>query len=330
MVSFDLYDARGNRYLVATPDQVRDEVRRFGVDLPDNAAEAAAEAAKPGDSWIARICELVCTTSPGADGLLIGPFTARGGLGLLIVNTATGELAERSGNGLTIFARYLVAKHKELIGAGRFLVTVHRYRAVEVAIERAVRDGEEGFWIDMGQPRFGYKAVDASAAYGDEHVRDGHRFSRVSVLEDIDDAWSSSVFVSVDNPHCVTFLDSETAVLSVEEREESLTDRLRRIANSHDHGGDEEPFPSGINLQWAYAEKQGRNESALIHARVFERAEGWTDSSGSSATAVASAARKLGFVVNKIVLVKMKHRDPLVISFEDPARVKYFGVAIKI
>jgi diaminopimelate epimerase len=328
-VNFDLYDARGNRYLVASPSQVRDELGDFGLHLADNAAEAAAEAAIGNRmTWIGKISEHI-RASGGEDGLLIGPFTSAGGIGLLIVNTATGELAERSGNGLTIFAKYLLDKHKDIVGSGPFFVTVHRHRAIEVPVEPTMYGGKEGFWIDMGKPRCGYSVVEADHVEG---FLDGSGFSRVSVLADIDPGWTQSVFVSVDNPHCVTFLDSEAAVRSLDAREDDhdMAKDLIKIANSMEHGGDKEPFPKGINLQWACAAANCGKDSAMIHARVFERSEGWTDSSGSSATAVAHAAREVGFVMSKTVLVKMKHPDPLVISFDDPLHVKYFGVATKV
>ena len=55
-----------------------------------------------------------------------------------------------------------------------------------------------------------------------------------------------------------------------------------------------------INLQWACV-----TGPDSIEARVFERGEGPTLSSGSSATAVASAARKLGLLNAKSVDVRM-------------------------
>jgi diaminopimelate epimerase len=320
MANFDLYNARGNKYFVATPGQIREA----GVDLPDNPAQAAAEGVKRG-SWTHKISKHVS----GGDGLLVGPFTAAGGIGLLIVNTGKGGLAERSGNGLTIFAKYLVAEHKELVGSDAFVVNVYHPRtgAIPVPIQPDIRDGRRGFWVDMDVAEFGHQEVGALEDYGENRSP----FSRVSVLEKIDPTWVRSKFVSIGNPHCVTFLDSEAAVRSVEEREDEFRDRLEKIADDFEYGGDPRPFPKGINLQWAFVAGNDGRGSAMIHARVFERGEGWTDSSGSSATAVASAAREVGFVSDEVVLVKMKDADPLVIRFDDRSRhVYYFGVATKV
>jgi hypothetical protein len=102
------YDARGNLYGVASPDYLR----RRGIDLPDSAHLAARER----HAWTALAIAAECgwgtvLPSSGAkahrcDGLLVGPFQAAPPFDVLIVNT-DGSLAERSGNGLTIFAQAL-------------------------------------------------------------------------------------------------------------------------------------------------------------------------------------------------------------------------------
>jgi diaminopimelate epimerase len=78
---------------------------------------------------------------------------------------------------------------------------------------------------------------------------------------------------------------------------------LSAIANSTESDGMQgagHPCKNGINLQWASIVGPD-----TIDARVFERGEGPTLSSGSSATAVASAARKLGLLDARTVNVRM-------------------------
>ena len=100
------YDARGNTYFVASPE----EIGGF-ADLP----RTAPEAARTRERWARRAIERICgrpNVSEGietggakryrSDGLLVGPFLEEHAFALLIVNT-DGTLAERSGNGLTIF-----------------------------------------------------------------------------------------------------------------------------------------------------------------------------------------------------------------------------------
>ena len=79
--------------------------------------------------------------------------------------------------------------------------------------------------------------------------------------------------------------------------------RLGAIANSTESAGIRgtgRPCRNGINLQWACV-----TGPDSIDARVFERGEGPTLSSGSSATAVAAAARKLGLLDARIANVRM-------------------------
>src|SRR3990167_1849155 len=102
------YDARGNIYAVLT----HDEVRGRDIDLPDQARDAA----QIREHWTSAAIEAFCSWAPGShpsgskdhrcDGLLVGPFQSSPPFDLLIVNT-DGTLAERSGNGLTIFAQAL-------------------------------------------------------------------------------------------------------------------------------------------------------------------------------------------------------------------------------
>jgi diaminopimelate epimerase len=77
---------------------------------------------------------------------------------------------------------------------------------------------------------------------------------------------------------------------------------LSAIANStkSDSPGAGRPCRNGINLQWASV-----SGADTVDARVFERGEGPTLSSGTSATAVASAARKLNLVQGATINVHM-------------------------
>jgi diaminopimelate epimerase len=245
------YDARGNTYFVASPE----EIRGF-ADLPRTAAEAASTR----ERWARRAIERICgrLSAPegieagGAkryrsDGLLVGPFPDGDAFALLIVNT-DGTLAERSGNGLTIFSQCLV-------------------------------DGER---------------AKRSHAF----------FLRVYDLEKIEATWTCSQFVNVGNPHCVTFLKNPDLLPTMEQLgSRNWVPGLSAIANSTASNGLRgagRPCRNGINLQWACV-----TGPDSIDARVFERGEGPTLSSGSSATAVACAARKLGLIDAKTVNVRM-------------------------
>lgn len=300
----DFYDARGNTYFVASPD----EIGRFS-ELPRTAAAAAASRGR----WAASAIERICgrrNASEGkrylSDGLLVGPFPEENAFGLLIVNT-DGTLAERSGNGLTIFSQFLVdtgRAHR----TDAFIVRIYHDNPgapmVEARVEATVRDGRKGFWIDMGLPTYGLSAVDASSEYVGVSEFEGRPTFRVFALEQIEASWQCSQFVNVGNPHCVTFLKTPSLLPSMEQiGSRNWMPRLAAIANSTESNGvrgSGRPCRNGINLQWA-----SRVGSDTIAARVFERGEGPTLSSGSSATAVACAARALGLVDAKTVNVAM-------------------------
>jgi diaminopimelate epimerase len=312
----DFYNARGNTYFVASPESIG----RF-AEIPLSAAEAAVSRGQWAASAIDRICRRP-NASEGkkflSDGLLVGPFPdenvldtsasqdqARGRrFSMMIVNT-DGTLAERSGNGLTIFSQFLVDTGQASRSEAFYVRVFHDKPAfIEARIEATLRDGREGFWIDMGLPRFGPSAVDASPEHVGISEFEGHRTSRVFALEEIQQSWTSSQFVNVGNPHCVTFLKSPSLLPSMEQLgSQSWMPRLTAIANSTESDGargEGRPCKNGINLQWA-----SLLDPNTIAARVFERGEGPTLSSGSSATAVASAARELGLVSAETVNVAM-------------------------
>ena len=162
------YDARGNVYAIATPAQVRDR----GVALPSDPADAALSRL----SWAKHAVDALCGRArggdgPGAkphgtDGLLVGPLQDRPPFDVLIVNT-DGTLAERSGNGLTIFSRVLA--DRGLLGPGTSaLLRVHHDQpglaSPAVTGVRAAMDlgGPPAFWLDMGVPLFEPEAVGAT------------------------------------------------------------------------------------------------------------------------------------------------------------------------
>lgn len=307
-----VYDARGNVYAVAAPD----DVRGVGVSLPTDPATAA----RCRTLWTARAVAAFCggerrIGAPVAkrhdtDGLLVGPFGAEETFDLLVVNT-DGTLAERSGNGLTIFARALADRGLVQPGA-RFVLRVHHDAPgfgspTKTEVEMVPRSGgKAAFWLDLGAPGFGADAVGARGS-GVVPVGDG-RACRVARLMELDATWNRSVFVRVGNPHCVTFPSDPAKLPGIEAlRKPDLHAALARIAFARaDHdgnageGGCGDPCPAGVNLQWAAVLGEGR-----LAARVFERGEGATASSGSSAAAVACAAWHFGLVAAGEVFVEM-------------------------
>ena len=323
-----MYDARGNIYMVVAPQALRSQ----GIDLPDHASQAA----QTRESWALAAIEACCSWAPGeqppgskdhrSDGLLVGPFQSLPPFDVLIVNT-DGTFAERSGNGLTIFSQAL--SDQGLLPRDQACVLrVHHDKTDlvspgETSVKAAQVDGVQGFWLDLGQPAFGPEAV---SAHGVESVTfNGRELSRVQPLAKLNGAWVRSQFARVGNPHCVTLVDRTDALPSNEQmREPVLDEGLTRIAYAMPTGAGQ-PCPAGINLQWAM---HGGGQRVI--ARVFERGEGPTASSGTSATAVACAAWRVGWVTAGEVRVTMPGGTaPILLEQErgELSRVSLFGTA---
>lgn len=322
------YDARGNLYAVVAPDAVR----RLGIDLPEQASLAAQTRA----AWALSAIEAFCAWAPGAqppgsknhrcDGLLVGPFQSAPPYDLLIVNT-DGTLAERSGNGLTIFSQSLSDQGLFPEYEACLLRVYHDKTDTpspgETSVSVAQVEGVQGFWLDLGQPAFGPVAVSAQGVAG--VAFNGRELSHVQPLSALEPAWSRSQFVRVGNPHCVTLVDDAGALPANEQmREARLSAGLTHIAYALPTGAGR-PCPAGINLQWAMLESEGR-----IAARVFERGEGPTASSGTSASAVACAAWRVGWVsAGEVKVVMPGGTAPVLLEEMDGelSRVSLFGTA---
>jgi diaminopimelate epimerase len=321
------YDARGNIYGVISPRALRES----GIDLPIDAAQCALSR----QVWSRAAIALCCDWSDGqrpagskahrSDGLLIGPFQSSPPFDLLIVNT-DGTLAERSGNGLTIFSQALL--EQGLMPEQGASLQVHHDKLdasspVPVAVKPAEVAGVQGFWLDLGQPGFGPAAVGAA---GVEPVQfNNEEVSRVRPLAQLDPAWEHSQFVRIGNPHCVTLVQDEAALPSNAQMLESpLADSLTAIAYAMPVGAGQ-PCLAGVNLQWAMHASDQR-----IAARVFERGEGPTASSGTSASAVACAAWRAGWVSAGDVQVVMPGGAAPILLEEENGKligVRLFGAA---
>ena len=273
------YDARGNIYGVVSPAHLRG----LGIDVPDNARLAASTREMWAASAIASECGWGALPPPtGAkayrcDGLLVGPFQARPPFDLLIINTDS-SLAERSGNGLTIFAQAV--------------------SPVITYVEPAKHEQVPGFWLALGRPEFGPLAVGAVGV--SPVVAAHHEFSRVAALASINAQWGNSQFVRIGNPHCVTLVEHVSALpVNDTMHQLALFNRLKAIAFAPPAGCGQ-LCVGGVNLQWV-----ARDAGNRVIARVFERGEGPTASSGTSASAVACAAWRAGWIEGDDVTVVM-------------------------
>lgn len=209
----------------------------------------------------------------GSDGILALVPSKKADFGLRIFNP-DGSEAEKSGNGLRIFARYLHATKRTR--KTRFTVdTKGGLVTCELHVDR--HGDASAVTVEMGQATFAPAALPCTLAVPE------------LIQQPIDAAGRSLIFtgVSVGNPHCVVFKDAGTAWT----REDLLA--LGPALENH------ALFPRRTNVQLAVP--VGPKAISIL---IWERGAGETQASGSSSCAAASAAVRLGLVKSPVT-VKM-------------------------
>jgi diaminopimelate epimerase len=209
----------------------------------------------------------------GSDGILAGVPSRAADFGLRIFNP-DGSEAEKSGNGIRIFAAWLLDGGRVEIGPPFTVETPGGI--VQVRIHGVSADGVFDVEVEMGTASF--RSADVGLAGPDRETEN----------EPLELASGDRVLVntvSIGNPHCVVFQDE----LDVEELR-------RRAPQISTHPG----FARGTNVQFAVAAGP-----AAVDAWVWERGAGETRASGSSACAVAAAAVRRGIVSERQVEVRM-------------------------
>ncbi len=274
------YQALGNSYLVLDPAQVSGPLPRPNGWLAP--------------AFVRAVCDV--NQGIGAEGLLLGPLDHPNGFGVEIYNP-DGSLAEKSGNGLRIFARHLLGTGRLEGPAGTTATLVTRIPGHEERV-RVRLDDRAGaiFTLDVGIPRFGPDAVGLCAPAWT--ALDASPAGVVAPVLAAMPAQRSARFVpvSVGNPHCVCFLDQPDALPAADFADWDRA-ALRAIADEP-APGETGVFARGCNLQWAAPEARDR-----LALRIFERGAGPTPASGSSASAAAAAAFALGLVDARLHVV---------------------------
>jgi diaminopimelate epimerase len=241
-MKFTKYHALGNDYIVLDP-----------ADYPQ----------LPTVQEIQRICHR--NFGVGSDGILWGPIGETDGrFGVRIFNP-DGSEAEKSGNGIRIFSRYLWDKH--LVGSAEFpIVTLGGEVLSEVAADgRSVR-------VDMG--RVSFNSTDIPVRGEDREV----------LNEEISVGDQRLIYcaATIGNPHCVVLWPEPT---------ESLARQIGPLLET------DERFPNRTNVQ--FMNVINRNN---IQIEIWERGAGYTLASGSSSSAAAAVARRLGLCDSEIMV----------------------------
>ncbi len=201
----------------------------------------------------------------GSDGVLEGPLMGGKQMSVKIWNP-DGSVAEKSGNGVRIFAKYLKdagyvqKKHYRLMTDGG-----------EVEITYLNEDGSR-LKVSMGKVTF----------WSDEIPVTGER--RQVINEDM--VFGRTMYpvtcVSVGNPHCVIPMQEISRPLVCRIGEDSECARY---------------FPNHINTEIMKVE-----DTNHIAVETFERGAGYTLACGTGACAAAAVAYKLGLTSNQIVV----------------------------
>ena len=248
MIPFTKGHGLGNDYIVIR-----------GSDLPGPLPPAA----------ITRICDR--NRGVGSDGILLLVPAARADFGLRIFNP-DGSEAEKSGNGLRIFAKYLW-DHGHV---KKTTFTVETPGGV-VECRVHVADGRvTAVTVEMGAATF--RAPEIPMNGPDRDV--------VAVPLQLGDGTTLTVTaVSVGNPHCVVFVDR---------LDEAECKRLGPLIERHP------AFPNRTNVQ--FARVRGRDALDIL---IWERGAGYTLASGSSSCGAAAAAVRNGSCDHGRVTVRM-------------------------
>ena len=225
----------------------------------------------------------------GSDGILLKVPSEKADFGLEIYNP-DGSQAEKSGNGLRIFCKFLYdygfAKDKE------FSVET-KGGIVKAKIEEEKNGRAKVITIDMGKATFDTSKIPVN-------VKEKECLDYLIKVEDKEFKINC---VSVGNPHCVIIVD--------ELKEEEVKKYGKIIENLT-------LFPNRTNVQ--FVKPIDKNN---VEIRIWERGAGYTLASGSSSSAVAAVMVKKG-LTDKDVNIIMPG-GVLKISIDDDFNIKMTG-----
>jgi diaminopimelate epimerase len=267
-MKFAKYHALGNDYLVLEPS---------ALDV-----EAAIELAP-------RLCHR--NYGIGSDGILLGPFPSSVASAALRIINPDGSEAEKSGNGLRIFARYLW-------DTGRVTREPFDIETRGGLVSAKVSPEAGLIRVFMGQASFDSRVIGVT----------GPRRELVGEVMDFEGLQLTCSCVSVGNPHCVI-----AGVPVTEAYARSIGPRVETHAR----------FEKRTNVQLLEP-----IDAQNIRIEIWERGAGYTLASGSSASAAACAAKRLG-LCGGTVNVHMPG-GTLLVEIEEDYRVTQTGPATSV
>ena len=234
------YQGLGNDYLVLDPNKNRVQLQ---------------------GKRIALLCQR--GLGLGADGVLYGPIEINGKMGVRIYN-ADGSETAISGNGVRIFAKYLL--DHEYVKEQKFSIeTLSGPIEVECLNNRATE-----FRVKMGKASFISREIPVTGEVR-EVINENFTFN---------DKEYKATCLTVGNPHCIIFTDQATP------------EKVRELG-PYVENADE--FPEKMNLQICR-----KIDTGNLEIEIWERGSGYTKASGTGSCAAAVAAHRLGLVENRV------------------------------
>jgi diaminopimelate epimerase len=199
----------------------------------------------------------------GSDGILLGPLPDNGAKCALKIYNPDGSEAEKSGNGLRIFSRYLW--DRKIVGGDEFAI-----QTAGGLVRSTVFDGGKMVRVEMGSVSF---SSDKIPVVGPK---------REVLNEKISIGGREFIYcaATIGNPHCV---------LPLPEISEAMVKEFGPLLETHAN------FPNRTNVQFLKI-----LDRANIQIEIWERGAGYTLASGSSSSAAAAVAHKLGLADRNI------------------------------
>ena len=231
---FYKYHALGNDYIVLDPADIKDTLT---------------------PNQIRRICHR--NYGIGSDGILLGPMPAEDADCALKIFNPDGTEAEKSGNGLRIFARYLWEM-------GKILAKTVTIRTAGGLVSAHIQAQGKTISVEMGRVSFDSRKIPLQGPARDvleEEIR----------LKDETLVFSAA---TIGNPHCVII------------RPQISADEARRWGSLIEN---DPRFPNRTNVQFVQI-----LDRANIQIEIWERGAGYTLASGSSSSAAAAVVHRLG------------------------------------
>tara|TARA_B100000686_G_C16674937_1_gene908620 strand:- start:326 stop:1180 length:855 start_codon:yes stop_codon:yes gene_type:complete len=246
IMQFLKYHALGNDYLV---------LDSLNNDLPSVSLTA---------EQVSKICNR--NFGIGADGILIGSRDDSEKHFNLQIFNPDGSTAEKSGNGIRIFARFLWDQKLSNLSQFKIMTSGGLVTAL-------VENSGSNVSVEMGEVSFQSDKIPVA----------GKIREVLNETIDIDGQQLRFCAATIGNPHCVVMNGAKTQ------------DDVRRIGPLIENHPN---FPSKTNVQFMEVLDRG-----TIRIEIWERGAGYTLASGSSSCAAASVAYRLGLCENKIAVL---------------------------